>query len=211
MELEKEALREKMEKEANALKQKLNLENEERSKSSQEMKNAFEKEKAEIEEKMRAEQERLQNKFLEEERLRKEKEKEMASKLEKSKESSNELIELFDKVKKELDARKKENEELRDLLNIEKENLIVNFSRGNSEVRDLVEREKEELKKKLEDQRKKSCILQQQLEENSREDERGRDELETVKNVLAEIKGEHCANLLSRVNFSLVQFLKNIN
>ena len=211
MELEKEALKEKMEKEANALKQKLNLENEERSKSSQEMKNAFEKEKAEIEEKMRAEQERLQNKFLEEERLRKEKEKEMASKLEKSKESSNELIELFDKVKKELDARKKENEELRDLLNIEKENLIVNFSRGNSEVRDLVEREKEELKKKLEDQRKKSCILQQQLEENSREDERGRDELETVKNVLAEIKGEHCAYLSSSLNFSIVQFLKNIN
>ena len=209
--MEKEALREKMEKEANALKQKLNLENEERSKSSQEMKNAFEKEKAEIEEKMRAEQERLQNKFLEEERLRKEKEKEMASKLEKSKESSNELIELFDKVKKELDARKKENEELRDLLNIEKENLIVNFSRGNSEVRDLVEREKEELKKKLEDQRKKSCILQQQLEENSREDERGRDELETVKNVLAEIKGEYCANLLSSVNFSIVEFLKIIN
>merc|ERR1712223_1067536 len=34
----------------------------------------------------------------------------MASKLEKSKESSNELIELFDKVKKELDARKREND-----------------------------------------------------------------------------------------------------
>ena len=152
------------------------------------MKNAFEKEKAEIEEKMRAEQERLQKKFLEEERLRKEKEKEMASKLEKSKESSNELIELFDKVKKELDARKKENEELRDLLNFEKENLIVNFSRGNSEVRDLLEREKEDLKKKLDDQRKKSCILEQQLEQNSREDEKGRDELESVKSVLTEIR-----------------------
>jgi len=189
LELEKETLRKNMEEEAKALKEKLQLDNEERSKSSQAMKNAFEKEKAEIEEKMKAEQERLQRKFQEEERLRKEKEKEMASKLEKSKESSNELIELFDKVKKELDARKRENEELRDLLNFEKENLIVNFSRGNSEVRDLLEREKVELKKRLDDQRKKSCILEQQLEQNSREDERGRDELETVKSLLSEIQG----------------------
>merc|ERR1712066_32593 len=117
MERDSKSLQDKLEAEKEALR--LQMEDEERSKSSQEMKNALEKEKADIEEKLRAEQERLQRKFQEEEKLRKEKEKEMASKLEKSKESSNELIELFDKVKKELDARKKENDE------------------GNSEVRDL--------------------------------------------------------------------------
>ena len=39
--------------------------------------------------------------------------------MQKSKDSGNELIELFEKVKKELEARKKENEELRGMIETE--------------------------------------------------------------------------------------------
>ena len=107
--------------------------------------------------------------------------------MDRSKESSNELIVLFDKVKKELEARKRENEELRDMLNKEAENLFVSFSRGNSEVRDLLEKEKEELQKKLEDQNKKSKELEHQLAENTAQDMKGRDELSNVVSVMNEI------------------------
>ena len=126
----------------------------------------FDKEKAEIESRMLSEQEKLQEKFQLEQMKRMEKEKEMQAKMEQSKESSNELIELFDKVKKELAARKKENEDLRQLLSEETETLFVNLSRGNSEVRDLLERERDELARRLEDQHQKSVMLEQQLAHN---------------------------------------------
>jgi len=108
--------------------------------------------------------------------------------MDKSKESSNELIELFDQVKRELEARKQENFELRDLLNKETENLFVNFSRGNSEVRDLLEKEKGVLKQKLDDQRNKSVILEQQLAQNTADDQKGRDELNVMRQSLAELR-----------------------
>ena len=126
----------------------------------------FDKEKAEIESRMLSEQEKLQEKFQLEQMKRMEKEKEMQAKMEQSKESSNELIELFDKVKKELAARKKENEDLRQLLSEETETLFVNLSRGNSEVRELLERERDELARRLEDQHQKSVMLEQQLAHN---------------------------------------------
>ena len=164
--MEKENLRIKMENEAKEIKEKLHAENNERSKSNANMKMTFDKEKAEIESRMLREQEKLQEKFQLEQMKRMEKEKEMQAKMEQSKESSNELIELFDKVKKELAARKKENEDLRQLLSEETESLFVNLSRGNSEVRDLLERERDELARRLEDQRHKSVMLEQQLAHN---------------------------------------------
>ena len=69
----------------------------------------------------------------------------------------NENIPLYKKRQRENQARKRENEELRDLLDQEKESLFLNFSRGTSEVRDLLEREKEELKKKIDSQRSLLC------------------------------------------------------
>merc|ERR1719336_1123756 len=106
---------------------------------------------------------------------RMEKEKEMQAKMEQG-------------VKKELAARKKENEDLRQLLSEETESLFVNLSRGNSEVRDLLERERDELASRLEDQRQKSVILEQQLAHNSAEDERGRDEVSAVKQAVGELQ-----------------------
>merc|ERR1719336_1882058 len=106
---------------------------------------------------------------------RMEKEKEMQAKMEQG-------------VKKELAARKKENEELRQLLSEETESLFVNLSRGNSEVRDLLERERDDLVRRLEDQRQKSVMLEQQLAHNSAEDERGRDEVSAVKQAVGELQ-----------------------
>ena len=188
LETEKENLRIKMESEAEALKEQLNAQNKERFESSESMKKDFDKEKAEIEKRMLKEQERLQEKFEQEQRQRIEKEREMQAKMDKSKESSNELIELFDQVKRELEARKQENFELRDLLNRETENLFVNFSRGNSEVRDLLEKEKGALKQKLDDQRNKSVLLEQQLAQNTADDQKGRDELNVMRQSLAELR-----------------------
>ena len=188
LETEKENLRTKMEREAEALKMQLEAQNKERFESSESMKKDFDKEKAEIEKKMLKEQERLQEKFEQEQKQRIEKEREMHAKMEQSKESSNELIELFDKVKRELDARKQENVELRELLNRETENLFVSFSRGNSEVRDLLEKEKGDLKQKLDDQRNKSVLLEQQLAQNTADDQKGRDELIVMRQSLAELR-----------------------
>ena len=42
----------------------------------------------------------------------------------------------------------------------------MNLSRGNSEVQDLLERERDELARRLEDQRQKSVMLEQQLAHN---------------------------------------------
>ena len=54
----------------------------------------------------------------------------------------------------ENEARKKDNFDLRALLDREKENLFADFSRGTSQVRDQVEKDKGELKAKLEAQRR---------------------------------------------------------
>merc|ERR1711872_253298 len=107
LEADKEALRIQMENEAILLKEKMENENQERSKNEEEMKAALDKEKAAMEEKLIKEQMILQEKMEEEAAMRLEKEKEMQAKMEKTKESGNELIELFEKVKKELEARKK--------------------------------------------------------------------------------------------------------
>ena len=66
-------------------------------------------------------------------------------------------------MRSENNARKKENGDLRDLLNKEKEILFNDFSRGTSEVKDLVEKEKLDINKKLEDQRRLSTLLENGL------------------------------------------------
>ena len=71
--------------------------------------------------------------------------------MEKSKESGkNELIQLFDKVKKELDARKAENHELRNLIGIENNKRAEEAQA----IKDKLEREKEELRNYIEQDKK---------------------------------------------------------
>ena len=140
-----------------------------------------------MEKKLREEQDRLQEKFEQEKKLRLDKEREMQEKMKASDESSNELIFLFDKVKKELEARKRENEELRALLNTETENLFASFSRGNSEVKDMLEKEREDFKQRLNDQNKRSTDLEQLLAKNTADDEAGRGELSEMKMMINEM------------------------
>ena len=61
---------------------------------------------------------------------------------EEEKESDNELIELFEKVKKELEARKKETEELRGMIETENSKHI----RKAEAIRVKLEKEKQELR-----------------------------------------------------------------
>jgi len=115
------------------------------------------------------------------------KQKEFENRLKRNEEEKNEILQLYEKMRRENDARKQENEDLKNLLDQEKESLFLNFSRGNSEVRELLEKEKEELKKKIDNQRKASAILEQQLEKNREDDEKGRDEMKNMKEFMSEI------------------------
>lgn len=107
------------------------------------------RERQELEDKFRKEQEDLKLKMEKEAKEREAKEREMNQKLETSKASGrNELIELFEKVRKDLDERKKENEELRNLLNAENskrqkesEDIKRNLSDERRELKDYIESE----------------------------------------------------------------------
>ena len=107
------------------------------------------RERQELEDKFRKEQEDLKLKMEKEAKEREAKEREMQQKLETSKASGrNELIELFEKVRKDLDERKKENEELRNLLNAENskrqkesEDIKKNLSDERKELKDYIESE----------------------------------------------------------------------
>merc|ERR1712106_941949 len=87
----------------------------------------------------------------------------LESRLKKNEDEKNEILQLYEKMRNENNARKKENQDLKELLNKEKEILFNDFSRGTSEVKDLVEREKLDLNKKLEDQRRFSTLLENDL------------------------------------------------
>ena len=104
------------------------------------------RERQELEDKFRKEQEDLKLKMEKEAKEREAKEREMNQKLETSKASGrNELIELFEKVRKDLEDRKKENEELRNLLNAENskrqkesEDIKENLSNERKELKDYI-------------------------------------------------------------------------
>ena len=68
--------------------------------------------------------------------------------LKKNEEEKNEILQLYENMRSENNARKKEKYDFRDLLNKEKEILFNDFSRGTSEVKDLVEKEKLDINKK---------------------------------------------------------------
>ena len=71
------------------------------------------------------------------------KEQEMQEQLDSSKEKGqNDLIELFEKVKKELEARKRENEELRQMIEVENQKRMHESER----IKERLEREKQELR-----------------------------------------------------------------
>ena len=75
----------------------------------------------------------------------------------------------------------------------------MSFSRGNSEVRDLLEKEKDDLKRKLDDQRKKSVILAEQLAQNTAEDVKGRDELNLMREAMMNSKEDLVLIVLSQI------------
>jgi len=206
LEKEKEDLRRKMEADAERLQKKLEQENKERSKNSEDLKATLDAERKRMEDKLMKEQNELQKKMDEEAKAREAKEREAEQKLEKTRDSGrNETIELFKKVRKDLDDCRRENEELRNmmkaekekreketdavkekiekekqelresmekdltkenaarkqdstdlraLLDREKENLFLDFSRGTSQVREQVDRDTKELAGRLEEQRR---------------------------------------------------------
>jgi hypothetical protein len=124
---------------------------------------------------------------LSEEGLKEKHNRELESRLQRNEEEKNEILQLYEKMRKENEARKRDNQALRDLLDQEKDNLFMSFSRGTSEVRDLLEKEKEELKNKIDNQRKASACLEKQLEKNREDDEKGREELNQLKAIIEDI------------------------
>ena len=158
---EKEALQKRIEEENRKLQEKIRFslyrhcnlllsqtcseDNQSRSRGAEELK----RERQELEEKFRKEQEDLKLKMEKEAKEREAKEREMNQKLETSKASGrNELIELFEKVRKDLEDRKKENEELRNLINAENskrqkesEDIKENLSSERKELKDLIQSE----------------------------------------------------------------------
>ena len=91
-------------------------------------------------------------------------------------------------MKNENEARKRENDELRDMLDRETENLFNDFSRGTSEVKDLVEKEKVGFNKKLEDQKRLSALIEndlsKQIEQDNHEIKKLKDSMKHMKSVV---------------------------
>merc|ERR1711976_306448 len=98
-----------------------------------------------LEEKLCKEAERYENekeeltRRLQNEKIQQEQENQI--RLKQNEDEKNEILQLYENMKRENYARKRENEELRELLSQEKDFLFSNFSRGNSEVKDLLEKE----------------------------------------------------------------------
>jgi hypothetical protein len=112
----------------------------------------------------------------------------LENRLKKNEDEKNEILQLYETMKRENDARKRENDELRDLLDREKEILFNDFSRGTSEVKDLVEKEKVDFNKKLEDQKRLSTMLEnglsKQIEEDNAEIRKLKDSVMYMKSVV---------------------------
>jgi len=105
------------------------------------------------------------------------KEKEHQQNLEKSKESGrNETIELFKKVRKELEDCKKDNDELRRLMGAENDKRVKEaqaiqdkLEREKQELRDYIEKDKESLSEKMsKDKENLAKALSNQLEEQNK-------------------------------------------
>ena len=125
------------------LQAKISEDNSTRSRNAEDMKASLEKERQALEEKFKKDQEELKQRMALEAKEREEKEREMNQKMEKSKESGrNEVIELFEKVRKELADRKKENEELKSLLDAENSKRI----KESKDIADKLNKEQFELK-----------------------------------------------------------------
>ena len=146
-----------------------------------------EKEKKEGEKRLLQEKERLEQTLRQEAEEKQEHAKLLEERMRRNEDEKNEILQLYEKMRRENESRKQENEDLRKLLDKEKESLFMSFSRGTSEVRDMLEKEKEELKKKIDNQRKASAMLEQELVRNREDDVKGRVELEQMKSVITEL------------------------
>ncbi|XP_023339618.1 uncharacterized protein LOC111709908 [Eurytemora carolleeae] len=90
-------------------------------------------------------------------------------------------------MRRENEERKKECENLRDLLYKEQEKLFIDLSRGTSEVRDLLEREQDNLRERLARHDAVSSLFKEELQKNKEDDQIGRSLLDTLKQQVSEM------------------------
>jgi len=102
-------------------------------------------------------------------------------------EEKNEILQLYERMRKENEDRKRECEALKDLLYQEKDNLFNDLSRGTSEVRDLLLKEKDDIREKMIKQNHCTNIFKSELERNRQDDEKDRAVIETLNSQVNEL------------------------
>jgi len=180
-------LLEKLEKEKMDLQTKLHADSSELERKLAKEAEKYEREKNELERKLNEEQAKLEEKLEADAKEKIRQQQELEEKLTRNEEEKNEILQLYEKMRRENEARKKENEDLRNLLDQDKEDLFLSFSRGTSEVRDLLEKEKANLTKKIEHQNKTAALLEKELERNKEDDEANRKDVEQLRSVITEL------------------------
>jgi ATPase subunit of ABC transporter with duplicated ATPase domains len=110
-------LQDKLDREANSLKEKMTEENEKRSKESKELQETLAAEKAAMAQKMESGSKELAEKMAREEELRRKHAEEIKSQMEsEKKQQGNAVTEMFDRLKSENETRKTEIHGLKDIL-----------------------------------------------------------------------------------------------
>ena len=97
----------------------------------------------------------------------------------------NEILQLYEKMDNENKARKRENSELKDLMEKERNIRSNDISRESSRIKDMLEKEKERMNKSLEDQRKLSLCLEDNL---ARKLDEGSGDILQLKNIVSKVE-----------------------